>query len=906
MNILEIYEDILHGVSNDDPSVQTYRGKRFEKVIQTYLQEDPIYKNVLSDVWLWNDWPDKDGVDKGIDIVAKEKISGNLWAIQCKFYESNNVVPKEEINKFLAESGRPHFTQRYIFTTATHWSKNAEKTIEGQAIPCQLITIDSIFNSPVDYEAAIDTGKVIQPKKKLYSHQKTAFKKVIAGFENYDRGKLIMACGTGKTFVSLKIMEKIVSKVGSTKNVLFLVPSLSLLSQTLREWSIESTIPQRNLIVCSDTKVGKNEEGKRIYELDYPATTDGQKLAKKLAEPCGKDCVTVVFSTYHSIKVVVEAQERGALDFDLIICDEAHCTTGVENIENDKELSFFNKVHDNDYIKSKRRLYMTATPRIYTDNAKAKAKENDIGVFSMDEVKVYGPEFYRLDFSEAVSKGLLSDYRVLVLAVGDDKSSEYMQNSFNQNSKLKLNDVSKIIGVLNGLNKRIINSGDAEEVDNKPMRRAIAFTNTIESSKHITKEFKDVAEKYRNSDPDFMESFDCQFEHVDGTQNSRERDSKLNWLGRDFTDNEKGVCRVLSNVRCLSEGVDVPALDAVIFLNPRRSVIDIVQSVGRVMRKADEKQYGYIILPIAVPNNMSAEEALQDDKKYAGVWSVLRALRSHDNRFNARINQLELNKNRPDIIQIIGVGIEEENKEISNNESSEELLILQSSLFMEELCDAFYAKLVATCGDRRYWETWAADIATIADANITRINGFLRNADDKIQKKFKRFHKGLKNNINPFITESDAIEMLSQHLITKPIFNALFEHDFTAQNPVSKSMQGMVKLLENQNIDEESNKLERFYSSVRDRVEGIDNDEGKQKIISELYDKFFKTAFPKMSERLGIVYTPVEVIDFILQSVQDTMQTEFDKGLSDEDVHILDPFTGMGSFIVADDTGGIY
>ena len=335
------------------------------------------------------------------------------------------------------------------------------------------------------------------------------------------------------------------------------------------------------------------------------------------------------------------------------------------------------------------------------------------------------------------------------------------------------------------------------------------------------------------------------------------------------------------------------------FLNPRRSVVDVVQSVGRVMRKAEGKQYGYIILPIGVPAGIPAHEALKDNKKYAVVWEVLQALRAHDNRFNATINQLELNKSRPDQIQIIGVGGDQEGEQDSKGESDREQTSAQLSLDIEEWRNAIYAKIVVKCGDRRYWETWAKDIADIANANTTRISGLLKSAHGDSQKRFADFHNGLKANINPFISENEAIEMLSQHLITKPVFNALFKgYDFAAQNPVSQSMQGMIDLLDEQNLDSETDTLKRFYNSVRERAEGVDNAEGKQKIIIELYDKFFKTAFPKMAERLGIVYTPVEVIDFILQSVQDTMQTHFGKGLSDEGVDILDPFTGTGSFIV--------
>ena len=903
MNILHAFEEIRRQFPAGEPGANSDRGTHFEKLIKTYLKEDPCYKGLFADVWLWNEWPGRKEGDTGIDIVAKEQDSGDLWAVQCKFYESETPLPKSGIDSFLATSGRYNFARRYIFTTTNKWSSNAEKAIQGQSIPCQRIGIDQIAESVVDYQDIYGKGKVTQTKKKLRPHQKEALEHVLSGFERADRGKLIMACGTGKTFTSLKIAEAIVSQKGSSGNLLFLVPSISLLSQSLREWATEAHLPQRNFAVCSDSQVGKNEEGMRAYELAFPTTTSEKSLAKKLNEPRESGRVNIVFSTYHSIDVVAGAQKLGAPDFDLIICDEAHRTTGVEQI--DKEISYYSKVHDQDRIKSKRRLYMTATPRIYSDSAKTKAAQHEIEYFSMDDESVYGEEFHRLDFSEAVTKDLLADYRVLVLAVNENAVSRAMQGQFAENSELKLEDAAKIVGCWNGLAKRIINRDEVQEVNAEPMRRAVAFTNTIKASKQISDLFSQVMADYQSQNRQYDDPvLNCEFKHVDGTQNSLKRDSKLNWLRQDTTAGNGGnsdVCRVLSNARCLSEGVDVPTLDAVIFLNPRRSVVDVVQSVGRVMRKAEGKQYGYIILPIGVPADIPAHEALKDNKKYAVVWEVLQALRAHDNRFNTTINQLELNKNRPEQIQIIGVGGDQEGEQDGKGEGDREQTStqMQLSLNMEELRNAIYAKIVVKCGDRRYWATWAKDIAEIAEANTTRIRGLLESAHGDSQKRFSDFHQGLKVNINPFINEDEAIEMLSQHLITKPVFNALFkDYDFAAQNPVSRSMQGMIDLLEEQNLDSETDTLKRFYNSVRERAAGIDNAEGKQKIIIELYDKFFKTAFPKMAERLGIVYTPVEVIDFILQSVQDTMQTHFGKGLSDEGVDILDPFTGTGSFIV--------
>ena len=892
MNILEAIDEIRRKFPAGEPGANQNRGAHFEKLIKTFLKEDPRYKSLLTDVWLWNEWPGREEGDTGVDLVARQQ-NGELWAIQCKFYEDTNPLPKSGIDSFLATSGRYNFSRRYIFTTTDKWSANAEKALQGQTIPCHRVGTAQIAESAVEYTDIYGTAKM-RAKKKMRQHQTQALADVIKGFDTAERGKLIMACGTGKTFTSLKIAEDIVSRKESSGNILFLVPSISLLSQSLREWATEADIPQRNFAVCSDSKVGKDEEGMRAYELAFPTTTNAKVLAAKLMERRDSNRVNIVFSTYHSIDVVAEAQRLGAPEFDLVICDEAHRTTGVERPG--EKISYFIKIHDNDTIKSKKRLYMTATPRIYSDSAKAKAEEHDIDYFSMDDTTTYGNEFHRLDFSDAVAQDLLSDYRVLVLAVNEGSISQAMQSQFAEDSELKLEDAVKIIGCWNGLSKRISNRDETPDIDKRPMRRAVAFTNTIKASQQVTGMFSKIVEAYQPENHDYDETvLKCKFEHVDGTQNSMERDTKLNWLREDPPGEEDAVCRVLSNARCLSEGVDVPALDAVMFLNPRKSVVDVVQSVGRVMRKAEGKQYGYIILPIGVPAGIPAHEALKDNKKYAVVWEVLQALRAHDNRFEAIINKLELNEKRPPQVEIIGVGFEDEGEGVETPIGGTQLPL---PLDIEEWRNAIYAKVVLKCGDRRYWETWAKDIADIAEANITRITGLLKKKGVH-QQRFADFHSGLKANINPFISKGEAVEMLAQHLITRPVFNALFQnYDFAAQNPVSQTMQGMIDLLEEQNPDAETETLSRFYNSVRERAEGIDNAEGKQRIIIELYDKFFKTAFPKMVERLGIVYTPVEVIDFILQSVQDTMQKEFGKGLSDEGVDILDPFTGTGSFIV--------
>lgn len=875
-------------------------GDKFERLIATYLATDPIYAEQFEAVWLWPEWPLRWGQDTGIDLVAKERLTGDYCAIQCKFYDPSHALQKADIDSFFTASGKTFptpegvrgFASRMIVSTTDSWSKHAEDALADQTIPVTRLRVKDLAESPIDwsrFDLSRPTDLTLRKKKTPLPHQVDAIGNVLEGFKTHDRGKLIMACGTGKTFTSLKIAE---SMTGDKGVVLFLVPSISLLSQTLREWTSETTKPFHAFAVCSDTKVGRHQEDMSAHDLALPATTDPRRLANAVKVLHGDRQMTIIFSTYQSISVVAEAQKSSLPDFDLIVCDEAHRTTGV--ILDGEEESQFVRVHNQDFIRAKKRLYMTATPRIYADSAKSKAEENDATLCSMDDESLYGPVFHRLGFGEAVGRGLLADYKVLVLAVDEKHVSSAIQNGLAAGgNELNLDDAVKIVGCWNGLSKRMRGEG-AENEDPAPMRRAVAFARSIKDSKHLAAMFQFVVDEYIQKHGSDEGNLRCEVEHVDGSFNVLKRNEKLDWLKEDAGE---GVCRILSNARCLSEGVDVPALDAVLFLNPRDSVVDVVQSVGRVMRRAPGKKYGYVILPISVPTGVAPNEALKDNQRYRVVWQVLQALRAHDDRFNATVNQIELNKQRPDQIQVIGVGggDDSEGQEGKDGKGTQLTLVFPE---IEAWKDAIYARIVLKCGDRRYWEDWAKDVARIAERHTARITALIESGGEP-RAAFDRFLSGLHENINPAISDGEAIEMLSQHLITRPVFDALFEgYSFTQHNPVSRAMQEVLDVLEGHALQKEVEALAGFYESVRQRVKGIDNAEGRQRVVIELYDKFFKLAFPKMSERLGIVYTPVEVVDFIIRSAEDALREHFGVGLTDRNVHILDPFTGTGTFIV--------
>lgn len=931
--LLNTYRNISHS--------EREKGTYFEDLIQSYLLNEPFYKDTYSEVLAFSEWAHRNnlpGNDTGIDLVGLT-FENETHAIQCKLYAENYTLQKKDIDSFFTASGKKIFSQRIIVSTTNKWSKNAELSLEDQVPPVTKIDLSDLENSLIDW-SAYQPGKPItlKAKKTLRPHQTRALNDVKKGLESADRGKLIMACGTGKTFTSLKIAETI---AGKNSKVLFLVPSLSLLSQTLTEWTQECDLPLHSFAVCSDSDVGKKQKDSDlvktyIHELQYPATTDSSKLAKKIKEKHDTEHMTVVFSTYHSIGVISEAQLLYDLsDFDLIICDEAHRTTGVTFLGDDE--SSFVKVHDNSIIKANKRLYMTATPRIYGDGAKVKADNESVTLCSMDNESLYGKQLHLITFSRAVSLDLLVDYKVIVLAVEESHVSRKLQTLLSdENNQIKVDDAAKIVGCWKALSKMDLQEDLAN--DSQAMKRAVAFCQVIEttykgkghkvSSKQIAQMFQAVVAAYQDGENIPEESrLTCEASHVDGSMNASEKEEHLNWLKEDT---EENTCRILSNVRCLSEGVDVPALDAVLFLTPRSSQVDVVQSVGRVMRKAEGKKRGYVILPVVIPAGIEPHEALNDNKTYKVVWQVLQALRSHDDRFDSMINKMDLELNRSMLSKMEVVAISDnyspKKKKVAkkekyfddarsgysiggtglgnssifkNDEQAKEAKQVELDLEFGEIERALYAKVVSKCGNRHHWEDWANDIAKIARTHIDRIHGILENQENvKEIKAFNEFAIELRDDLNDAITDNEIIEMLAQHLITKPVFEALFEkYSFAKNNPISQAMQNVLDVLHEHSLHKEADTLETFYSSVRERASNIESAEGKQKIVVELYDKFFRNAFPKMTERLGIVYTPVEVVDFIIHSVEHLLKSNFNLSLGSKGVHILDPFTGTGTFI---------
>ena len=933
------------------------QGALFEHLMVAYFRTDPQYQSLLAQIWLWEDWPDRpdsmEGIDTGIDLIAQEKATGDYWAIQCQFFDSQYKVSKSDIDAFLAASGKPFttkrqhsFVRRVIISTTDKWTRTAEQAIESQGIPVSRISLHDLGHSPIAWEHYHPDHRKLpcRAKKTLYPHQQDAIEAVIKGFKTHKCGKMIMACGTGKTLTSLRLAERIIPAQGW---VLFLSPSISLIAQTLREWTAEAEDPIRTFAVCSDPQIGRNKDDIRLHDLAYPATTHADRLIRAIHADTTLGCPdyagrpdyswNVIFSTYQSIHVIAEAQkaglpDAGLPDVDLIICDEAHRTTGLT--EHGQDLSYFHQVHDNKSIRAHRRLYMTATPRIYTEASKTKASEENATLYSMDS-DIFGPEFYRLRFDQAIEQSLLSDYRVLIVTVDQSKMGA-IANRYNkiyqldENQAINIHFATKIIGCWKGLSKQDLideHKLKATIEDPQPMRRAVAFSQTIKKSKRIVETFNQLIALYAEYSP-YSPMVSCDLRHIDGKMNALERIELLNWLkgeadfccpgeGSARSPHTQGAqtqgdlpgsarpcqeppsqpkCHILSNARCLSEGIDVPALDAVIFFDARESIIDIVQAIGRVMRKTPGKDYGYIILPICMPltKRTNYHAYIEQDEQFKGIWKVLKALRAHDESlideatFRHKIKQVLIIDEEPDTSPA-------PNKEPASLSSAEKGYPPQLVFPLDDLNEAIYAAIPKKLGDRDYWRHWAGEIGGIANRLTNRIYELIK--QPQARQAFDQFLTGLRDNLT--MQDDQAIEMLAQHIITGPVFEALFQdYSFMRENPVSKAMQQITQQISRHGLNSErDDKLTGFYTYAQDRVALAKSDKSKQEIIRSLYSDFFQTAFPDASRRLGIVYTPVEVVDFILHSLEHIMREEFGSSLGAAGVHILDPFAGTGTFI---------
>ncbi len=830
-------------------------GKRFERVTRDFLSSDNHYRNRFAKVWMWMDWPGRDGVDTGIDLVA-EQHDGGLCAIQCKCYADDGSLDTKQVSKFLAKAAGLRMPHRILVYTGEAITSNARRLLEQN--DCKIIGPDHFRDSGVDW-SGFPKLSAKRPKK-LRPHQEAAVSDAVKGLAKHDRGQLIMACGTGKTLASLHVAEKHCRRGGI---VLYLVPSISLILQSMREWSDNSNMRHYYLAVCSDKSTG--EDGS-ITELESPVSTDAEALAEYL-EKRPADALTVVFSTYHSLSVVRRAFKE---PFDLILCDEAHRTTGAE------DKSFFTDVHSDSKVRGKKRLYMTATPRVYSDAILARTGKV---VYSMDDEGKYGPRLHRLSFAEAVRKGILSDFRVKIAIVPADRvDKEFQQSVGGREKSMPLDERTLLAAVWHGIN----HPDDGKKP--KILQRVIAFANRIDRSMmfagHVKDEegadrsFESVVAEYEKWNPT---GHRAEVDHIDGKTRALQRRDRMRWL--DGSVGDPKTCRILSNARCLAEGVDVPALDGIVFLNPRKSRVDVVQSVGRVMRRAAGKKYGYVILPVAIPAGLQYHEALNDNKTFRVVWQVLNALRSHDEDFGHEINQLILDKNTE-----------------ATGPPRVSVSVLDETVDGEPLTKFFSSiksKLVEKVGDINYYDKYGKKLGDAA----TTIEGRIRNRMKKnpaARKEIEKLHADLKEMVGDSVTQDAAVQTVSQHIVLSRVFDQLFSGQFTSHNPIANVLDAVAKKI---GMQEELRDLAGFYEDVNRELDGIKTREARQNFIKKIYGNFFESADNQSVRRHGVVYTPVEIVDFIIHSVEHLLRKHFGVCLNDRPVKVLDPFAGTGTFL---------
>ncbi|GAA8647277.1 DEAD/DEAH box helicase family protein [Helicobacter pylori] len=908
------------------------KGSLFEKISKRFLKEHDS-ANEYESIDLWNDWELRGNEgDRGIDMVVTTT-SKEYIAVQCKYHQNN--ISLNDIATFLTQLqsgvqsvvGKIRF-KKGIIISSSNLSSNALKAIEeirsnGMGIDIDEITEEDFIYSQIDWEK-LDTTQSELPlcdKKKPRPHQTEAIKATKEYFSDpkNTRGKLIMACGTGKTYTSLKIMEALDPKI-----TLFLAPSIALLSQTFREYTQEKSEPFYASIVCSDDKVGKGKKNKSddddisFSELPLKPSTRLEDILSVHKKAQKENKRFIIFSTYQSALRIQEAQRMGLGGIDLIICDEAHRTVGAMYSSNERDdKNAFTLCHSDEHIKAKKRLYMTATPKVYSESSKAKAKESDNVIYSMDDAGIFGEEIYTLNFERAIALDLLTDYKVIILAVRS-KNLSGVTNSVNKkisqlkakgtklDKKLINNEfVCKIIGTHKGLAKQDIIALDDEnkedndlqnQYDTAPSQRAINFCKSINTSKNIKDSFETIMECYDEElKKKSFKNLQISIDHIDGTMNCKVRLEKLEELN-EFQPN---TCKVLSNARCLSEGVDVPALDSIVFFDGKSAMVDIIQAVGRVMRKAKRKQRGYIILPIALEESEieKLDEAV-NNTNFKNIWKVLKALRSHDPSlvdeatFKEKIKIFgsndETNHNDE---EACGERLKKDKTEQTEQDPKQAQKTLFDAILLQDLADAVYNVMPTKLGDRNYWENFTKKTGNIART----LNNRLKMIFEKNPEFFHDFLDSLRGNIHQSIKEDEALDMITSHIITKPIFDAVFVDNI--QNPIAKALDKMVLKLSDLGLQGETKDLKNLYESVKTEALHAKSQKSQQELIKNLYNTFFKVAFKKQSEKLGIVYTPIEVVDFILIATNGILKKHFNTDFNDKSITIFDPFTGTGSFI---------
>ena len=812
----------LEGIRSTAPTT-TVQGRRFERMMRTALLNHPgEFRDKFVQVWLWNDWPGRDGPDLGIDLVAEDS-DGNEWAIQCKNY-LNTQVKTKDVNSFLGRAGGFH-SRLFVSTSRQPLTKVGAQNL-AKAPNCRVLTSGDLDGWQVDWAQFIDEPDTLVFDNPVYNphpYQQEAIDATQTKFQDHDRGKLILPCGTGKSVVALWVAERM---LGDNGRVLYIVPSISLMGQTMREWATQRRTNQRYIGVCSDSSAGKTgPEDANLTELSIPVTTNPDAIRKALEED-SSDKMTVVFSTYQSLQIIADAQADGAAPFDLMVCDEAHRTTGVHK-KGKTMVSSWLLPHDQTVLQANRRLYMTATPRLYSANVKEKAQERQAFVYSMDDEDTYGPEFYKMSFKKAIDGGHLTDYEVAIVAVSDSLYANMAGDFVAEHKETGVNvqDIVKLLGCWDALadpTTRGTNGRLTGQINpHHTAQRAIAFSNSIKSSTNLEKWWPDIINRLAQttSHPEELGKtlLDLHVLHIDGTTRASLRAQALNQLNNDIP---QGQCRLVTNAKCLTEGVDVPDLDAVLFMEPRRSKIEIVQAVGRVMRKGSGKKRGYIVLPVIVPEGRRVTDGdFLRSSAFQPVWDVISALRAHDERLDVWVNTADISDN-PGPLTVIDNTQPPGDHETVGDPDDTIAAVKEFAQMSLPLNEEIASALVERCGDKRYWKTWGDDVAEVANRIRNRIETVIDRPDRPTARQaFDKFLQEMRQTLNKHLQPEQLVGMLASHLVTLPVFEALFGNtEFAHRNPVVKALTNMTNALDDEGLLNEARELDHFYQSVKIRV----------------------------------------------------------------------------------------
>ncbi len=858
------------------------------------LEEATIhYLSVVwgADVVDWYTYAKQNGLsgqDTGIDLVAHK--NGEAYAVQCKNWE--RTVGINDLLSFLHRAKKEGFKK--VIIVADKISTRVEEEIKD-------FDLDVVFIKAADVKQCANGHEepaIVKQKLSPLPHQQRAIEAVLKGFEKYDRGKLIMPPGTGKTYTSIRIAEELVGDKGW---ILFLAPSIALLDQTIREYHLKSEYQVNAYAVVSDDKVGR-VNGKKKTEIDddenniidttnwhklsllsYPATTTANELIKNLRFERNK--LNVIFSTYQSLDVLIEAHDLGLPEFELVICDEAHRTAGVRR--KGAEESVFKKVHYNDYIKAKKRLYMTATPKI-VEVKDSKEAEEVAAIYNMNDPELFGPTFFEYTFVQATNDGVILPYTLLLLFV-DRRKKKLLQKEFQEYLKqeraLNVDYATK----LKALEDFIL--GNAVDEKDRPIRVkpkcGIIFTNRVKRAKEISQEYKKVINA----------SSKISIEYIEGLMSAYDKARLIKWLGEGKEDD----VRILANAKVLTEGIDVPALSFITFFDPKSSVVDVVQAVGRAVRKAPGKKRGYVILPILVNDDSEETKEKIDKSTFKIIWQVISALQSMDETLVAKMRALFIDPKKEKTKETFEPLPESKVEEIEGSKENEiKLGILGGgSLELQEIRNFIVPKIVKVFRlAHEFIADWTAETTKLAKEIKNLLENEIQNPNSPVKTKVNELREKLKAmyGYEHFtIEDKKLVAIITQYIIAKPILDALF---FDKKSEVEKILDSLFEEFKHF-VENNSERLQYFYQKATSKAKAIVNNDERQEFIRLLFTNFFNNVFKDVAKESGIAYTPIEVVNFAVYMTNELAKKHLGRTLGDEDVHIVDPFAGTGSFIAS-------